>query len=278
MSRHPTMEVVPMVMCHPPKAHDVAGWGLPHRPGTPAQARTDVFERTRQFAADASHEMRTPLAGLRAELEEARLHPDETDLSELLEHALRNVDRLQAIVTDLLLLARVEVGAPVERVAVDLAEVAGAEVDRRTNVAGRHRPVRGCRRPAGEAEIRLRVVGEPSVSAVRGQLDRLLANLLDNAQRHARCLIHIEVREDGDAVELTVSDDGTGIAEADRERVFERFVRLDAARSRDHGGTGLGLAIAHDIALAHNGTLRAENSPAGGARFVLRLPKQPRAT
>ena len=104
------------------------------------------------------------------------------------------------------------------------------------------------------------------------QFVRLLGNLLDNAERYAESRITVQVvGEDGRAL-LTVTDDGAGIAPADRERVFERFTRLDTARSRGTGGAGLGLAIAREIAQAHGGTLRIEDDPCGGARFALRLP------
>jgi anti-sigma regulatory factor (Ser/Thr protein kinase) len=118
-----------------------------------------------------------------------------------------------------------------------------------------------------------------TVNAVSTQISRVITNLLDNAQRHAEQTVQIQVSRKGDSAELAVTDDGDGIAEADRERIFQRFTRLGAARSRDHKGTGLGLAIARDIAQAHFGTLQVEDS-AGGARFVLRLPlaERPRPT
>jgi len=95
---------------------------------------------------------------------------------------------------------------------------------------------------------------------------------LDNAQRHARPEVSVAVRREGEGLALAVSDDGDGVPEGERERIFERFVRLDAARSRDEGGAGLGLAIARDVAERHGGTLRAEAPSRGGATFVLRLP------
>jgi signal transduction histidine kinase len=217
------------------------------------------LEKKRQFASDAAHELRTPIAGLRAELEEARMHPDQTDLGDLLNRALYDVDRLEAIIGDLLTLARAEPGLPMELQQVDLAELAQAEVSRRE----------------GRVAIEL-VLESPgsgvTVSAVPTQIGRLLTNLLDNAQHHAEETVWVQVSRDGDSAELAVADDGDGIDEADRERIFHRFIRLDAGRRRDPEGTGLGLAISHDIAQAHAGSLEVEDSPTGGARFVLRLP------
>ncbi|WP_250564429.1 sensor histidine kinase [Sphaerisporangium fuscum] len=218
-----------------------------------------ALDQQRQFAADASHELRTPVAGLRAQLEEAQLHPDQTDLKELLDHTLRDVDRLQAIITDLLLLERVRGIAPQPGQKDDLAAIVRAEVAQRPD------PDR----------IRLRLASGVTVYAIHTQMNRVVTNLLDNAERHARQKVLVEVRRNGREAELVVDDDGDGIAPADRERVFERFTRLDSARSRDRGGTGLGLAIARDIVLAHGGTIEANGSPCGGARFVVRLPLAP---
>jgi signal transduction histidine kinase len=215
-----------------------------------------AFEQQRQFTADASHELRTPIAGLRMQLEEAQLHPDDTDLREVLNRALSDVDRLEAITTDLLLLARMGVNQPAAKERVDLAELVQSVVSRRSD----------------RLPVQLGLDPGAIVNAVRAQIVRVLTNLLDNAQRHARHRVRAEVHSNGGTAELSVSDDGAGIAEADRERIFQRFTRLDAARSRDHGGTGLGLAIAREIAHAHCGTLDLEDSSAEGSRFVLRLP------
>ncbi len=107
----------------------------------------------------------------------------------------------------------------------------------------------------------------------RGQLGRVLANLLDNAERHARTAVEVRVRREGGRAVVGVADDGEGVPAEDRERIFERFVRLDAARSRDDGGAGLGLAIARDVAVRHGGSLTVRDAPAGGALFELRLPE-----
>jgi signal transduction histidine kinase len=215
-----------------------------------------VLDQQRRFTADASHELRTPITALRAELEEARLHPDQTDLDELLGRALSNVDRLQAITTDLLLLTRIAAAVPAERENLDLAQLVQEQISQR---ADRHK-------------VQLTLVAHTTVNITAVQIGRVLAILLDNAQRHAESTVQVQVRRDGDTAALTVTDDGPGITEANRERIFHPFARLDAARCRDHGGTGLGLAIARDIAHDHHGTLHVHDSPTGGARFVLRLP------
>ncbi|MEU5627884.1 ATP-binding protein [Streptomyces tendae] len=207
-------------------------------------------ERQRGFVADASHELRSPIASLRTQLEVAAAHPELLDL----DGAVADTVRLQRLAADLLLLARLDAGERPAEARVDLAALAREAAEGRTGVS-----VRGAEGPV-------------SVAGSRGQLGRVLANLLDNAQRHARSAVEVTVRRDGDAVVAAVADDGDGVPAADRGRIFERFVRLDAARSRDDGGAGLGLAIARDVAVRHGGTLTVHDAPAGGALFELRLP------
>ncbi|AXL91025.1 two-component sensor histidine kinase [Streptomyces sp. CB09001] len=207
-------------------------------------------ERQRGFVADASHELRSPIASLRTQLEVAAAHPELLDL----DGAVADTVRLQRLAADLLLLARLDAGERPADARVDLAALA---------------------REAAEGRTGVRVRGDEdavSVAGSRGQLGRVLANLLDNAERHARSAVEVSVRWDGDAAVVAVADDGEGVPAADRERIFERFVRLDDARSRDDGGAGLGLAIARDVAVRHGGTLTVHDAPAGGALFELRLP------
>ncbi|MFD0883607.1 ATP-binding protein [Streptosporangium algeriense] len=215
------------------------------------------LELQRRFTTDASHELRTPLAGLRAQLEEAQLHPDQTHLGELIGHALRDVNRLQAIIDDLMLLDRLGAAPPTAFKRVDLAELVEAEIRSRTG--DRH-------------EVRLDVHPGVMVDVVPSQICRILRNLLDNAQRHAAHVIVVQVRRTIGKAELSVTDDGPGVPEAEYDHIFQSFTRLDTARSRDHGGTGLGLAIARGIAHAHHGTLHVRNAPSHGARFILHLP------
>ncbi|MFD6188298.1 sensor histidine kinase [Streptomyces sp. NPDC060275] len=207
-------------------------------------------ERQRGFVADASHELRSPIASLRTQLEVAAAHPELLDL----DGAVADTVRLQRLAADLLLLARLDAGERPADARVDLAALA---------------------REAAEGRTGVRVRGDEdavSVAGSRGQLGRVLANLLDNAERHARSAVEVSVRWDGDAAVVAVADDGEGVPAADRERIFERFVRLDDARSRDDGGAGLGLAIARDVAVRHGGTLTVHDASAGGALFELRLP------
>ncbi|MFF3671918.1 sensor histidine kinase [Microtetraspora malaysiensis] len=215
-----------------------------------------MLAQQRQFVSDAAHELLTPIAGLRTQLEEAQLHPDTTELDKLLGRALRDVDRLQAIVSDLLVLAKVGMRASGEPVRVDLAELVETEIATR----------------ADPLPVLPRLTPGTTVEVVCHEVRRLVANLLDNAQRHGKHVLQVEVREDGGHAELVVADDGCGIPPAERAWIFERFARLDTARSRSHGGAGLGLAIVRDIAEAHGGTVTVEESASGGARFVVRLP------
>ncbi|MFI7035201.1 sensor histidine kinase [Microbispora rosea] len=214
-----------------------------------------AYKQLRQFTSDASHDLRNPLTAMRAQLEDALMHPDDTDWPKMTGAVLAGVDRLQAIVTDLLTLARLDARAPLDLSATDLGRLVGEELDRH---AYRMEIVRSLRQNVFVDCDRLRIT-------------RLLVNLLDNAERHASSRITVSVRSDGSTATLEVLDDGAGIAPEHRERVFDRFTRLDASRDRDSGGTGLGLAIAREIAEAHQGTLTIQDSERG-ARFVLRLP------
>lgn len=213
--------------------------------------------RQRQFTADASHELRNPLSAVRSRLEVA-LAMDRPD-RESVEAALADTERLQRIAADLLLLARLDEGPGPRAEPVDLALLAAEDVARR-----------------GGSRVALRLDARAPVPAAGApaRLERALANLVDNALRYARGEVVVRAgAADGWAL-LEVEDDGPGIPEADRDRVFERFVRLDADRGRASGGTGLGLAIAREIARAHGGDVRALPAHAGGARLELRIPSR----
>ncbi|MFF4366809.1 ATP-binding protein [Streptomyces sp. NPDC001594] len=219
--------------------------------------------RQRQFIADASHELRSPLTVLRTQLEVALAVRDPELWPELISGALEDTDRLERLCSDLLLLARLDAAQPAASVRLDLGALVRDAVEARL---GDRVPVR---------------VHAPDGVVVEGSelwLNRVVTNLLDNAQRFASGRVELALRTSGPpqarTAVLEVRDDGPGIPSADRERVFERFTRLDDARSRDHGGAGLGLAIARDLAAHHGGTLTAEPS-AAGARLVLRLPALP---
>lgn len=214
-------------------------------------------EAQRRFVADASHEFRSPLTSIRAAHEIARLHPESVDWSLTSTDVLAELDRLDRLVADLLLLARIdEHGLVMRWEDVDLDDLLLDEAER-------------LRRQMGvEVDIRaspVRVTGD------RHHLLRALRNLTDNAARHADKQIRLELVTSPETVDIHVADDGPGISGEDRERVFERFVRLDPSRERSGGGAGLGLAIARDIARAHGGDLTVCTS-AGGAELLLSLP------
>ena len=220
----------------------------------------DAARAQRRFVSDASHELRSPLATLRQHAELAQLHPGATSTEELAEVVHDEGLRLQGIVDALLLLARLGEGAADAVEAVDVDDIALAEVSR-LRAAGCSVDGAGI----GAARVRgsARLVGQ------------LLRNLADNAARHARAHVAIGVAERRGQVVITVEDDGEGVPVDERERVFERFVRLDAARSRDAGGSGLGLAIVRGIVDAMDGDVRIDGSRWGGARFVVTLPAHP---
>jgi signal transduction histidine kinase len=212
-------------------------------------------ERERQFASTTSHELRTPIAGLRAHLEEALLYPDDVDPRDTIQGALRATGRLEAIVDDLLLMTRLHGTAAAAPELVELGALAAEEASAL----------------APGVPVHVLAAGDVRVYGSRIRLARVIGNLLSNAQRHAVSVVTVTVDSVGDQAVVAVTDDGAGVPPADRERVFELFVRLDEGHRLDSGGSGLGLAISRDIAHAHNGTLRIEDSPVG-ARFVLTLP------
>ena len=220
-------------------------------------------DRLRRFVADASHELRTPLTSIRAYAElfdrGADRRPD--DLARLLKGIEAEAARMGVLVDDLLLLARLDQGRALERRPVDLARVAADAVDDARAVEP-DRPI------DLEAPPGLVVTGDDL------RLRQVFANLLANARQHtpARTPVHVTVVRDGESATLTVADEGPGLAAEQAERVFERFYRADAARSRAQGGTGLGLAIVAAIAEAHGGSAGVDSRPGQGARFRVTLP------
>ncbi|MFI5931758.1 ATP-binding protein [Actinoplanes sp. NPDC051494] len=218
----------------------------------------DSRDRQREFVADASHELRSPVASIRQVAEVARAHPAALPDGELAETVLEESGRLQRLVEQLLLLTRADDGGAARvHQDVDVDDLAFAEARRvaRTGLVVDTAGV-GAGRARGDA----------------ASLGQVVRNLADNAARHAVAAMAVGVRAADGWVELTVDDDGPGIAEDQRERVFERFVRLDEARARDAGGSGLGLAIVREIVTAHAGTVAVSRSALGGARFTVRIP------
>ncbi|NNN29400.1 HAMP domain-containing histidine kinase [Streptomyces sp. S3(2020)] len=229
---------------------------------TTLQRLDNAAARQRRFVADAAHELRSPLTTLLASLEVALAYPERTDWPAAATTAARQTRRLQSLTEDLLLLARLDTRTPeAGPETVDLAALASGLTEQH---------------PLAEQSLTLTCdsTGPAPVHGNPGEYERLLRNLIDNAARHAAHRIQITVRNQDTWVVLTVHDDGPGVPTEDAERVFERFVRLDDARSRDHGGTGLGLAIARDLAHRHRGTLTL-NPRTLGACFELRLPQVP---
>ncbi|MFJ2033797.1 sensor histidine kinase [Streptosporangium sp. NPDC087985] len=212
--------------------------------------------RQRALVSDAAHELRSPLASIRLQLEVALGHPHGQDWRETAEGVLEDTMRLARLAEDLLALARLDErgGAPRRREPVELDQLVSQTVER-----------------YGEA-VTVKIGDGPMV--ITGDaldLGRVLVNLADNALRHTNAPVVVELRAEGADAVLTVTDDGPGIPEPDRERVFDRFTRLDSARSRDDGGAGLGLAIVRETVHAHGGAVHLEDA-SPGLRAVVRLP------
>jgi signal transduction histidine kinase len=238
-----------------PAGHDEV-WRLARRTMNEMLQRLQAAaERQRRFVADASHELRSPLASLRTQLEVSRDYP--APAVGAVDDQLAEVERIEHLVADLLLLAKADEHQLVVRSRpVDLREVVLDEVER----AG------------SRARVRLDTAGvaATTVHGDREELARVVRNLLDNAVRFARARVELSLAEREGQVELTVADDGPGIPAAARERVFERFARLDEGRARDAGGTGLGLAIVRQVVVAHGGSVTVDGVL--GARFLISLP------
>ncbi len=224
-------------------------------------ARVDEANRRQaRFVADASHELRSPLTRIRSELEVDVADPDSADPAATRRSVLEEVEGLQQLVDDLLQLARTDAVAPgaEERRPVDLDDIVVA-LARRLRAGGRVR-------------VELASVTARQVIGHAVQLTRVAGNLVDNASRHAAETVTLTLVEAEGSAVLAVSDDGPGIAPEDRERIFDRFTRLDEARAASTGGTGLGLSIARDIVERHGGTLTLDPDHHPGARFVVTLP------
>lgn len=213
--------------------------------------------RQRAFVADAAHELRSPLANMRTQLEVAQHLGDRTDWPQVATDLLADTQRLSRLVDDLLLLARADDARARDR-AVEPVELGGLL----RAVAERYPPELVSVADAEPAWTE----GEPEA------LRRAVANLVDNAVRHAAGRVELAVAPEGPQHLLTVTDDGPGIPAADRERVFNRFTRLDDARARDAGGAGLGLAIVRELVRRHGGTVRLVEADGGGCRAEVRLP------
>jgi signal transduction histidine kinase len=223
-----------------------------------------TVRRQREFLADTSHELRNPLMVIGANLDLLDLDLPAEERAACLREAREEVVRMRRLISDLLFLTEVDAREAIVHARVDLAGVA-------RSIVRRARPL-----PDG-LELKLALADPAVVLGDRDRLRQLLANLVENAIRYTPPPgeIQIAVRRRGDRAELVVSDTGVGIAPEHQERVFERFYRVDPARTRSLGGTGLGLAIVRQIAEAHGGTVRLESEPGHGTSFTIDIPLAP---
>jgi two-component system, OmpR family, phosphate regulon sensor histidine kinase PhoR len=220
----------------------------------------------RDFVANVSHELRTPLTAIRGYVEALiDLVPDEAEPRRFLDIIARHSARMEGLVKDLLRLTRLEAGQePIDRVACAPTHLFDSVVRDLEPLLARRRQRVTTTVPAEPASL----VGDPA------KLHDVLRNLVENAANYAPegTTIGLSARREPDHVALVVEDEGPGIPEADLQRIFERFYRVDKARSRETGGTGLGLSIVKHLVGLHGGDVRAENRAAGGARFIVRIP------
>ena len=220
----------------------------------------DAIRRQQRFVADASHELRSPLTRIRAELEVDIARPQSDNTTTTKQSVLEETITLQHLVDDLLHLARVDgATAEIRWRRVDLDDIVFREA-RRLHERGRVTvDLRGV--------CAVQTIGDPD------QLARATRNLIENAERHATSTVIVTLTELDSRAQLSVSDDGDGIPAEDRQRIFERFARLDEGRTRDAGGTGLGLAIVRDIIERHGGTIDVDEI--SSTEFVVKLPLAP---
>ncbi len=219
----------------------------------------DGHRAQQRFVGDASHELRSPLATIISGLEVAEAHPDLLDAEFAVNTLLPEAQRMHALVEDLLLLARADEQSLVRR-KEDMALDELVEDE-----ASRARREAGCAIHTDVCPVRY--TGDSAA------ISRMIRNLVDNAVRHATSRVSLGVGSGTGTALLTVSDDGPGIAAAERSRVFERFVRLDSDRARSGGGAGLGLAIVAEVVTAHGGTVTIDDAPGGGTRITVALPQ-----
>jgi signal transduction histidine kinase len=227
-------------------------WWLIGRTLRPVQ---EAHRRQRAFVADAAHELQSPLAAYRTSIEVALTRSD-TDWPDTARALLADGGEMEQLVRDLLFLARQDEAASVHRL-VDLDDVVLEEVQRL--------------RPGARVEIDASGVSAAPVRGARGDLARLVRNLLANAEHHAATRISVSLASGADTVRLVVADDGPGVAPELRDRVFDRFFRGDEARAHESGSTGLGLSIVRAVAERHGGTARLDDG-GSGATFVVELP------
>jgi signal transduction histidine kinase len=244
-----------------PAAHDELG-ALARTLNTMLDRLELSAARQRAFVADAAHELRSPVAALRVSIDIARAHPEVYTTRELAGDLESEVLRLQGLVEDLLVLAKVG-AAPVARWDVDLRELAEEAVA--SSAARSAIGADGTLDADGGPRVEIRGAGHATVN--RLGVGRVVRNLVDNAVRHATSSVRVTVSDE----KIVVEDDGPGLDPADRERVFDRFTRLEEGRQRDSGGTGLGLSIAREVAREHGGDILLSTASLGGLRASVQL-------